>query len=109
MKTVKLYDNNAYLCEFTAKVLSCEEREKNFCVILDRTAFFPEGGGQEADNGTIGTAKVLDVQINDEIITHITDSPVSVNEEVSCKINWNLRYRRMQNHSGEHIVSGIAH
>lgn len=109
MKTVRLYDNDAYLSEFSAMVLSCEARESNFKIILDRTAFFPEGGGQDADTGTIGTAKVLDVQIKDDVITHITDAPVSVNKEVMCKINWDTRYRRMQNHSGEHIVSGIAH
>lgn len=108
MKTIKLYDNDAYLSDFDATVLSCEPKEKNFAVVLDKTAFFPEGGGQDADTGTISDANVIDVQIKDDVITHITDSPLTVGEEVHCKIDWKTRYRRMQNHSGEHIVSGIA-
>lgn len=108
MKTVKLYDTDSYISEFKATVLSCEKIDKHFEVVLDKTAFFPEGGGQKADTGTIDSVKVADVQIKDGIIIHKTDSPLTVGDEVNCKLDWETRYRRMQNHSGEHIVSGIA-
>lgn len=108
MKTVRLYDNDSYVSEFSAKVLSCNSKDKFYEVILDRTAFFPEGGGQTADTGTIDTANVADVQIKDGIIKHLTDSPLTVGKDVLCRIDWNKRYRKMQNHSGEHIISGLA-
>ncbi len=107
MKTVKLYDRDAYVYEFEATVLSCEKKEDFYEVILDQTAFFPEGGGQAADTGSIGEAAVIDTQISDGIIIHKTVAQVALGN-VSCKIDWNIRYRRMQNHSGEHILSGIA-
>ncbi len=108
MKTVKLYDNNAYVSEFNATVLYCSKNGKYFDIILDKTAFFPEGGGQQADTGTISFAEVVDVQLDNGVIIHKTDSPLEVGSEVNCKINWDIRFRRMQNHSGEHIISGIA-
>lgn len=108
MKTVKLYDNDSYISEFNATVLSCEKKDNYYEVVLDNTAFFPEGGGQLADTGIIDSAKVSDVQIADGIIIHKTDSPLTIGKKVNCKLNWETRYRRMQNHSGEHIVSGIA-
>ena len=109
MKTVKLYDNDSYLSEFSAKVVSCEADGDGFLTVLDRTAFFPEGGGQKYDTGSIDGIEVTDVQINNGVITHRTASPVEVGKEVQCVLDWDTRFRRMQNHSGEHIVSGIAH
>lgn len=106
--TEKLFDNG-HLKNFDATVLSCEKLKKGFGVILDKTAFFPEGGGQLADIGTLGNAKVIDVKIKNEIITHIVDNPLEVGSTVHGEIDWNVRFRRMQNHSGEHIVSGIIH
>lgn len=108
MQTIKLYENDAYISAFTAEVISCVKNDKHYEVILDKTAFFPEGGGQLADLGTIGKSKVLDVQIKKDEIVHIINSPVELGS-VLCKIDWDLRYRRMQNHSGEHLLSGIAH
>ena len=108
MKTIKLYDNDAYISEFTAKVLSCEADSKSFHVVLDRTAFFPEGGGQQCDMGTISSIEVTDVQIKDGVIYHTVTAPLPIGKEVSCILDWNTRFRRMQNHTGEHIVSGIA-
>ncbi len=108
MKTIKLYDTDAYISEFKATVLSCNKDGDLFDIVLDKTAFFPEGGGQPADIGTVGCARVLDVQINNNVIIHKADSPFEVGSEVNCKIDWNTRFRRMQNHTGEHIVSGIA-
>ncbi len=107
MKTIKLYDENSYLTEFCAKVLSCEKTECGYAVILDKTAFFPEEGGQNADTGTIDGVKVLDVKIKDDIITHYVKSEIS--GEVTGKIDWDARYDKMQQHTGEHIVSGLVH
>ncbi|MGN1411063.1 MAG: alanine--tRNA ligase-related protein [Oscillospiraceae bacterium] len=106
--TKKLFDDG-HLKTFDATVLSCEPLKKGFGVILDKTAFFPEGGGQLADVGTLNHAKVSDVKIKNEIITHIVDKPLEVGSTVHGEIDWNIRFRRMQNHSGEHIVSGIIH
>ena len=68
--TVKLYEQDAYIKEFTATVVSCEEAKGGYAVVLNQTAFFPEGGGQDPDQGTLNGVDVLDVQINKEIITH---------------------------------------
>ena len=107
--TEKLYDKDSHLKEFSATVLSCEKSGENYSVILDKTAFFPEGGGQESDRGNIGAAEVLDVQIVSGEIIHYTDRPLNIGEEYACTLNWDRRFRNMQNHSGEHIVSGIVH
>jgi len=107
--TEKLYDADAYLQAFSAKVLSCVPAGEGFDVVLDRTAFFPEGGGQNGDTGTLGGARVTDAQIHGEVIYHRTDAPLTVGETVEGRIDFSERFRRMQNHSGEHIVSGIVH
>lgn len=107
--TQKLYDTNAYLTEFCATVLSCEAENEAFKIILDKTAFFPEAGGQKSDRGTLGIACVLDVQIENEVITHITDKALCVGETVTGQIDFNRRFDFMQQHSGEHILSGVAH
>lgn len=109
-KTIKLYDKDSHMYEFTGKVLSCEKSKNGYAVILDQTAFFPEGGGQSADEGTLDGIKVIDVQINKEnVITHTLESEIAVGKEVSGIVDKEIRFRRMQNHSGEHIVSGIIH
>ncbi len=107
--TEKLYYKDSYIKEFKAIVLSCEKAENGFKVVLDKTAFFPEGGGQKADTGFIGSANVLDVQEIDGVIYHIVDSAIESEMEYDCKIHWEQRFLRMQSHSGEHIVSGIVH
>ena len=107
--TNKLYENDSYLKSFDAQVLSCECKDDFYYVVLDKTAFFPEGGGQPADSGTIDGAKVVDVQISNDIITHKTDKPFEVGQSVTGEIDWDVRFARMQNHSGEHIISGIIH
>ncbi len=106
--TQKLYDTDSHLYEFAAKVLACEKTDNGYAVVLDRTAFFPEGGGQPADTGKIGDSVVTDVQIYDEIF-HYTDSPLEVGREYRCALDAEKRFRRMQNHSGEHILSGIVY
>lgn len=107
--TVKLYENDSYIKEFDATVIFCEKCEKGYLVVLDKTAFFPEGGGQQADKGTINDANVLDVQIKDEVVTHLTDKEFNAYDTVCCKIDWETRFARMQNHTGEHLISGIIH
>lgn len=107
MKTEKLYETDGMLSRFSAHVLSCTPHKNGFAVILDRTAFFPEGGGQTADTGTIGSARVLDVQLRDGEILHFTDAPVS--GEVTCALDFDVRFRKMQNHLGEHLLCGAFH
>lgn len=107
METVKLYYENAFLQDFTAVVESCRAVKGGFAVVLDRTAFYPEGGGQPADHGTLGDARVLDVHEKDGIVTHLCDHELPVGAEVSGHIDWARRFDHMQQHSGEHIVSGM--
>ena len=107
MDTVKLYYDNAYTQDFTAVVQSCEAVKNGFAVTLDRTAFYPEGGGQPADHGTLGEARVLDVHEKDGVVTHLCDRALSVGAEVSGHIDWARRFDHMQQHSGEHIISGL--
>lgn len=105
--TERLYYKDAYIKEFTAEVLSCEPSKNGFAVVLDRTAFYPEGGGQPCDLGTLNDAAVLDVHAHDGIIVHTCDRPVS--GTVQGRIDWARRFDLMQQHSGEHIVSGLIH
>ena len=107
MDTVKLYYENAYTQDFTAVVQSCEAVKNGFAVTLDRTAFYPEGGGQPADHGTLGEARVLDVHEKDGVVTHLCDRALSVGAEVGGHIDWARRFDHMQQHSGEHIISGL--
>ncbi len=108
MKTEKLYDTDSFLSEFEATVLSCEENNGRFSVTLDKTAFFPEGGGQPSDRGFINGAEVFDVRIENDIIYHTVSSGFSVGEKVKGKLDFARRFDFMQQHSGEHIVSGIV-
>ena len=107
METVKLYYENAFLQDFTAVVESCGAVKGGFAVVLDRTAFYPEGGGQPADHGTLGDARVLDVHEKDGVVAHLCDRELPVGAEVSGHIDWARRFDHMQQHSGEHIVSGM--
>ena len=107
--TEKLYYADSHLFAFTAAVTACTEGPKGYETQLDRTAFFPEGGGQLADTGYIGGARVLDVREKDGRIIHYTDIALTPGAAYACTLDKEQRLRRMQNHSGEHIVSGIAH
>ena len=108
-ETRKLYYEDVYKKEFTAKVLECRECEKGFEIILDQSAFYPEGGGQPCDLGTLNGIAVLDVQEKDREIVHYTKEAVEAGSEVIGKIDWDRRFDLMQQHSGEHIVSGLVH
>ena len=107
--TEKLYYIDSHMKTFTATVLACEPVKERFEVVLDRTAFFPEGGGQAGDSGFIGQVRVLDTQEKDGEVLHYVNQPLAVGAEYDCAIDWEIRFRRMQNHSGEHIVSGLVH
>ena len=107
--THRLYFDDSFISEFSAVVTSCERAGDGYTVTLDRSAFFPEGGGQKGDTGFIGAVRVYDTQESGGEVYHYTREPAAVGETVKCAIDWETRFRRMQNHSGEHIVSGIAH
>ena len=107
MQTRKLYYEDSHMTTFEAEVLSCQERSGKFAVILSATAFYPEGGGQAADTGVLGTARVLDTREEGGAVVHLCDGPLEVGAVVTGTIDWELRFLRMQQHSGEHIVSGI--
>ena len=109
MPTRKLYYEDPHLQHFSARVVNCRETEKGFLVTLDATAFYPEGGGQACDLGTLGAARVLDVQEQAEEVLHLCDKPLAEGETVEGVLDWQRRFDLMQQHSGEHIVSGLVH
>ena len=109
METRKLYYENENLQEFTATVLSCVECKNGYEVILDQTAFYPEGGGQACDIGILGGVSVTDVREQGETVVHTCSAALPVGSTVSGKIDWERRFDLMQQHTGEHILSGIIH
>ena len=113
MKTIPLYDKDAFAKEFDAKVISCQEEirgdKKVYKVVLDQTLFFPEQGGQTSDKGKLDAASVLDVQIEDDVIYHYCSNGFLSGEVVHGIIDWEHRSNNMQQHTGEHIFTGLAH
>lgn len=112
--TVKLYDDHPYETVFAAQVLSCEEADGRYAVVLDQTLFFPEEGGQTPDLGTLTPAggaeiDVLDVQLSGDKIIHYCSEPLESGTAVAGQIDWTRRFDHMQQHTGEHIVSGLVH
>ena len=107
--TEKLYFNDSHLSRFEATVLSCAEDKKGYAVVLDKSAFFPEGGGQLSDSGFIGGVRVESVHEKGGEVLHYCESALEVGKCYPCTIDFEQRYRRMQNHSGEHIFSGFTH
>lgn len=128
-KTIKLFENSSYITKFNATVLECQSVEKDdlnfekylFKIVLDKTAFFPEGGGQPPDKGFIAPmnlgnpykktdfyVEVFDVIEKNGIIYHYVDFELEIQSVVECKIDWNFRFMLMQHHTGEHIVSGLV-
>ena len=105
----KLYYDSAYIKEFEAQVLSCQKGKKGWEITLSATAFYPEGGGQPADTGILGDVRVTDVHEKDGQVVHYTDGPLPVGETVRGVIDWDRRFQHMQEHSGEHLVSGLIH
>ena len=107
--TEKIYYKDAYIKEFSATVLSCKAESEHYEIILDKTAFFPEEGGQYSDKGYLGEARVFDVKETDGIIRHFTDLPIPENSTVTGRIDFDERFEKMQCHTAEHIISGIIH
>ena len=107
--TEKLFYTDSHLQEFTAEVVSCRPCDNGYEAALSRTAFFPEGGGQAADTGVIDGIRVYDVQEKGEQIFHYLEGELEEGKTVTGQIDWDKRFSRMQQHSGEHIVSGIVH
>lgn len=105
----ELFYRDPYIRSFSATVLSCTQQKEVWVTVLDDTAFYPEGGGQEADHGTINGIEVFDVHRKDGKIVHYMKGPVEAGTDVECKIDWDRRFDHMQNHTGEHIVSGLIH
>ena len=107
MGTERLFERDPYLREFEGRVVRCEAADGGYLAVLDRTAFYPEGGGQPCDRGTLGSARVLDVQERDGVVFHTVDAPVEIGDTLRGVIDWERRFDHMQQHSGEHIVSGM--
>lgn len=103
--TEKLYENNALLQSCISKVLNCTEKEGKYLVELDKTVFFPEGGGQLSDKGTLGEAKVSYVFEKEGHIYHECDRELQTGSEVRAVLDWKVRLDRMQQHLGEHLLS----
>ena len=109
MSTRKLYYEDSHLACFSAAVLTCQESPKGFLVTLDATAFYPEGGGQACDLGKLGDVNVLDVREKGEEVIHLCDGALEVGSRVEGVIDYDRRFDLTQQHSGEHIVTGIIH
>ena len=109
MATQKLYYLDAHQKTFTAAVLSCVPGKHGYDVVLDRTCFYPEGGGQPGDTGSLSGVRVTDTHERGDEIVHFCDAPLAVGETVEGTIDYDRRFSFMQLHSGEHILSGIVH
>lgn len=107
--TEKLFYINPMRRSFDAVVQACAPAAQGFAVRLDRTAFYPEGGGQPGDTGTLNGVPVRDTQADADGILHLTDAPLAVGSPVHGVLDWARRFRHMQCHTGEHILSGLAH
>ena len=105
----KLYEDNPYLTSFSAQVLTCVQGKKGWDITLNQTAFYPEGGGQPYDLGILGGTQVLEVHEREGHIVHTCTAPLKPGLQVEGTVDWTRRFDLMQNHSGEHIVSGLAH
>ena len=108
-ETRRLYYEDVYKKEFTAKVLECREAKKGFQILLDESAFYPEGGGQPSDTGLLNEVKVTEVHEKEGELLHYTEEAIQPGTEVRGKIDWARRFDLMQQHSGEHMVSGLVH
>ena len=114
MKTERIYDQDSHTAQCTAMVTACRAHGEGYQIALDRTCFFPEGGGQYGDRGELRTGDgavytVTDTQEEGDVVWHAVQRPLEVGTEVTAQLDWSLRFARMQCHSGEHILSGLFH
>ena len=109
METEKLYYSNGKLSAFTATVLECLEAKDGWDVVLDRTAFYPEGGGQPCDRGTLERLEVLDVQERKGCILHRLEQPLLPGTEVRGQVDLARRFDYAQQHTADHILTGVIH
>ena len=109
MQTRKLYYEDPFQKGFASTVVSCEEVKGGYAVVLAETVFYPEGGGQPCDTGALGTALVTDVQEHGGVITHTVSAALPVGQTVEGRIDWARRRDHMEQHTGEHILSGTLH
>ncbi len=109
--TEKLYYKDSFIHSFTAKVRAVTDKKGSAALLLDRTAFFPGGGGQDADEGTLAGRAVKGVEESEGEIYHLVDdaSGILPGDEIEGRLHWALRFERMQQHSGEHVLSGVMH
>ena len=107
--TERLFEKNPYIKEFEATVVACEEKKGKYHICLDRSAFFPEGGGQPGDHGWLNDTCIFDTHEKEGKIWHYSEQPLKVGTSVVGRLDWEKRFSNMQNHAGEHIVSGIIH
>ena len=109
MATEKLYDQDAHQAQFQATVLSCRPGKHGYDVVLDRTCFYPEGGGQPGDTGVLSGVRVTDTHEAGGEIVHYCEAPLAEGQTVEGAIDYDRRFEFMQLHTGEHILSGILH
>ena len=109
MEIRRLYYEDAYIKDFEATVMDCQPEANGWSVVLDATAFYPEGGGQAADTGFLADVRVLDVQEKDGQICHLCDGKLEVGTKVTGTVDFAPRFDRMQQHTGEHILCGLVH
>ena len=107
--TDRLYYDNPYLTEFDAQVLACRPRGDVFDVRLDRSAFYPTSGGQPYDTGSLGDARVIDVNVTDGDVWHTVTQPLTVGDTIHGKIDWIRRFDHMQQHAGDHMIASALH
>ena len=100
MQTRKLYYEDCHRKNFTSEVIGCTQTPKGYEIVLSATAFYPEGGGQACDLGTLGPVKVLDVREREEQVIHLCDGPLEVGAQVEGVIDWDRRFDLMQQHTG---------
>lgn len=104
----KLYYKDSYISTFEAEVVSCNKNENGtYIITLSQTAFYPEGGGQPYDTGTLGGARVFEVHEKDGTVLHNTDTPLEPGAIVAGSIDWHRRFSHMQNHSGGLIFKDV--
>ena len=109
--TEQIYYNDQYKRADSSTIRKVDQMKKGYGIVLDRTIFYPEGGGQPGDTGFIGNARIVDTRKKDGEIYHFTDtSPdFQAGDSVECTLDWERRYDYMQQHTGQHILSGVMY